>query len=124
MMTLEIVDAHHHFWNLDKNYYPWLVDREEKHFFLGDYSNLKRNYLPNEYRQDARDFKIIATVHVEAEWDRDDQVGETAWLHQIFKDSEMPNAVVGHVWLASKDCEEILNKHQQFPLFRGVDLNQ
>ena len=81
MMTLEIVDAHHHFWNLDKNYYPWLVDREEKHFFLGDYSNLKRNYLPNDYPQDARDFKIIATVHVEAEWDRDDQVGETAWLH-------------------------------------------
>ena len=120
MMTLEIVDAHHHFWNLDKNYYPWLVDREENHFFLSDYSNLKRNYLPNEYRQDARDFKIIATVHVEAEWDRDDQVGETAWLHQIFKDSGMPNAVVGHVWLASKDCEEILNKHQQFPLFRGV----
>ena len=119
-MTLEIVDAHHHFWNLDKNYYPWLVDREEKHFFLGDYSSLKRNYLPDEYKQDARDFKIIATVHVEAEWDRDDQVGETAWLHQIFRDNGMPNAVVGHVWLASKDCEEILNKHQQFKLFRGV----
>ena len=33
MMTLEIVDAHHHFWNLDKNYYPWLTDREENHFF-------------------------------------------------------------------------------------------
>ena len=65
-MTLEIVDAHHHFWNLDKNYYPWLADREQKHFFLGDYSSLKRNYLPDEYKKDARDFKIIATVHVEA----------------------------------------------------------
>ena len=81
---------------------------------------MKRNYLPNDYRQYARDFKIIATVHVEAEWDRDDQVGETAWLHQIFKGSGMPNAVVGDVWLASKDCEKILNKRQQFPLFRGV----
>lgn len=33
MMTIEIVDAHHHFWNIDKNYYPWLKDREENHFF-------------------------------------------------------------------------------------------
>ena len=33
MKKLKIVDAHHHFWNLSENYYPWLQDTEEKHFF-------------------------------------------------------------------------------------------
>ena len=46
MQNSGIVDAHHHLWNLDCNYYPWLVDKKEKDFFLGDYSALKKNYLP------------------------------------------------------------------------------
>ena len=32
----------------------------------------------------------------------------------------MPNAIVGHVWLSANNCEEILYKHRQFELFRGV----
>ncbi len=75
-----IVDAHHHLWNLDRNYYPWLSDRPEEHFFLGDYGALKKNYLPDDYRRDAAGFDVVATVHCEAEWDREDQVGETRWL--------------------------------------------
>jgi predicted TIM-barrel fold metal-dependent hydrolase len=42
MSQLEIVYAHHYFWNLNKNYYPWLHDQEKKQFFLGGYSSLKK----------------------------------------------------------------------------------
>ena len=59
-------------------------------------------------------------MHVEAEWDRNDQVGETKWLQEINKEFGMPNAIVGHVWLSAKNCEEVLCKHRQFELFRGV----
>ena len=120
MKKLKIVDAHHHFWNLSENYYPWLQDTEEKHFFLGDYTELKQDYLPHDYLQDASDYNVLATVHVEAEWDRNDQVGETKWLQKINKTSGMPNAIVGHVWLSADNCEEVLYKHRQFELFRGV----
>ena len=120
MKKLKIVDAHHHFWNLSRNYYPWLQDTEEKHFFLGDYRKLKKNYLPQDYLRDASNYDILATVHVEAEWDRNDQVGETKWLQEINKQFGMPNAIVGHVWLGAKNCEEVLYKHRQFELFRGV----
>ena len=26
---IKILDAHHHFWDLDKNYYPFLIDKIE-----------------------------------------------------------------------------------------------
>ena len=99
MTDLAIVDSHHHLWDLESNYYPWLSDHPEPHFFLGDYSALKRQYLPQDYRRDAEGFRIVKTVHVEAEWDRADQVGETQWLTRIAAEHGMPNAIVGHVWL-------------------------
>ena len=41
-----IVDAHQHFWDLDRNYLPWLKDEPPIAFRYGDYTTLKRNYLP------------------------------------------------------------------------------
>ena len=73
-------------------------------FFLGDYTKLKKNYLPHNYLEDASDYDVVAAVHVEAEWDRNDQVGETKWLQKINKTSGMPNAIVGHVWLSAANC--------------------
>jgi predicted TIM-barrel fold metal-dependent hydrolase len=117
---MKIVDAHHHFWDLERNYYPWLSDHEETHFFLGDYSAMKRNYLPDNYRRDSEGFEVVATVHVEAEWDRDRQTQETAWLHEINAVHGLPSVVVGHVWLAADNCAEVLREHMKHPLFRGV----
>lgn len=51
---------------------------------------------------------------------RSNQVGETTWLTNMNAQFDMPNAIVGHVWLAEKNCEEILIKHNQHKLFRGV----
>jgi predicted TIM-barrel fold metal-dependent hydrolase len=118
--ALQIVDAHHHLWDLDRNYYPWLADRPEEHFFLGDYSALRRNFLPEDYRRATAGYDVVATVHVEAEWDRDDQVGETRWLHEVAAEAGMPNAVVGHAWLANRNCEAVLAGHAAFPLVRGI----
>ena len=36
-------------------------------FFLGDCTKLKKNYLPQHYLEDASDYNVLATVHVEAE---------------------------------------------------------
>ena len=33
--NIEIVDSHHHFWDLDKNYYPFLCDKMDPDFFFG-----------------------------------------------------------------------------------------
>ncbi|WP_420564269.1 amidohydrolase family protein [Thalassobaculum sp.] len=120
MTDLKIVDSHHHLWDLGANYYPWLSDRPEPHFFLGDYSALKRNYLPEDYKRDAVGFDIVKTVHCEAEWDRDNQVAETEWLTALFERAGMPNAIVGHVWLEDPEVEAKLEGHCRSPLMRGI----
>jgi len=116
---LEIVDAHHHLWDL-ANHYPWLSEHPEPDFLLGDYTALKRNYLPDDYRIDAHGLKIVATVHVEAEHDRARSVDETAWLHQIHAQYGMPNAVVAHAFLHDQDLEKLLLAHKRSPLVRGI----
>lgn len=46
MTDLPIVDAHQHFWDLERNYLPWLCDREPSSFRYGNYDELRRNDLP------------------------------------------------------------------------------
>jgi predicted TIM-barrel fold metal-dependent hydrolase len=119
MTDLAIVDAHHHLWDLDVLAYPWLGDGSHAHF-LGDYSALRRNYLPEDYRRDAARQRVIATVHVEAECDRARQVDETRWLTGIHARHGMPSAIVAHAWFDTGDTERILAAHAAFPLVRGI----
>ena len=48
-----VADAHHHFWDPQRNYHPWLRDEPPVPFRYGDYSALKRRYLPADYFADA-----------------------------------------------------------------------
>ena len=82
-MGVTLIDAHHHLWDLKKNPYPWLQQANEPHFFMGNYDALKKNYLWPDYEKDSSAHNVIATVHCEAEWSRDDQVGETKWLTEM-----------------------------------------
>lgn len=122
-----VVDAHHHLWDLSAGHYPWLQDGyDPEAFFLGDYQPLRSNFLPPDYRQasqtsqSTQNWEVVATVHVEAERDRSEQVAETAWLHQMHQQHGMPNAVVAHAWLDRPDTRERLAAHAQFPLVRGI----
>jgi predicted TIM-barrel fold metal-dependent hydrolase len=115
-----LVDAHHHLWDLGRHRYPWLQDAVEPDFFLGDYAPLRRDYLPAGYRADTARQRVLATVHVEAERARDDQLGETAWLHEVQARHGFPNAVVAHAWFHRPDCAEMLAAQAAFPLVRGI----
>ena len=58
---LPIVDAHQHFWDLERHYYPWLCDPELIPFRYGDYSALRRNYLPDDFRRDTRAWRASSS---------------------------------------------------------------
>lgn len=115
-----LIDAHHHLWNLDSHHYPWLQDDVDEGFFLGDYAPLRRNFLPTEYLAQSAGQRVLATVHCEAEHDRADQVAETRWVHQQHARFGFPNAVVAHVWFDRPDCEDIIARHLEYPLVRGI----
>ncbi|MBT7760454.1 MAG: hypothetical protein HN732_24195 [Rhodospirillaceae bacterium] len=73
-LDFDIIDSHHHLFDLQAVHYPWLTDHQEEHFLLGNYDALKRNYSPADYRVDTGPLRVIKTVHVEAESDRGDPV--------------------------------------------------
>lgn len=118
--AVTLIDAHHHLWDLKRNYYPWLADKPETHFFLGDYSALKRDYLPDDYRRDAQGHNVLKTVHCEAEWDRDDQVGETAWLSEMNRRHGLPTAIVAHAWFHTDNGPEVIERQAACALVRGI----
>jgi predicted TIM-barrel fold metal-dependent hydrolase len=118
-MGVTLIDAHHHLWDL-KNSYPWLNDANDPHFFLGPYDDLKKNYLWPDYEKDISDHQVLATVHCEAEWARDDQVGETQWLTDMHQRIGHPSAIVAHAWFHTDNCEEILARQASFPLVKGI----
>jgi len=117
---LAVVDAHQHFWDLDRHYYPWLCDPEPIPFRYGDYSALRRTYLPEDYRRDTRAWRIVKTVHVEAEWDRRDPVAETRWLEAVNAGQGLPTACVAFCALDALDAEAVLAAHAASPLARGI----
>lgn len=115
-----IVDAHHHLWDLGQNPYPWLQDPQQIPFRYGDYSAIKRNYLPADYRRDSAGFNIVRTVHMEAEWERSDPAAETRWLTTINAEHGFPNAFIGHGEPQRADIAEVLAAHAKSPLVRGI----
>ncbi|WP_417514491.1 hypothetical protein [Minwuia sp.] len=76
---LPVIDAHHHIWDLAGDLrYPWLSSN--KHSYQGDNTAIRRTYLPAEYRRDSALHNVVATVFVEAEAHRSQQVAETEWV--------------------------------------------
>ena len=120
MDDIEIVDAHHHLWNLGGLYYPFLTDAAKEDFFLGDNSPIRKNYLPEDYRRDSSRHNVIKTIHVEAECDRANQVAESEWITQINAEYGFPNAIVAHAWFDEENSEEILAAQAALPLVRGI----
>jgi predicted TIM-barrel fold metal-dependent hydrolase len=117
---LPILDAHQHFWDPALGRHPWLRAEPPAPFRYGDTRPLRRPYLPADYFADARDHRVVGTVHVEAEWDPSDPVGETRWVHELARREGVPTAVVAQARLDREDVEDVLAAQAAFPLVRGI----
>jgi predicted TIM-barrel fold metal-dependent hydrolase len=120
LWTGPIVDAHQHFWIPEDGRHPWLRPEARIPFRYGDYSAIKRRYLPEDYAEDARGHDIRATVYMEAEWDPADPVGETRWVSDLAARTGRPNAIIAQGWLDRADWPEVLRAQTAFPLVRSV----
>ncbi len=118
--AISLIDAHHHLWDLGMRKHPNLIGERRHDFFMGDDTALRRNYLPADYRRDSAASNVLATVHCEAEWDRDDQLGETRWVSDVAAAHGLPTAIVAHAWFHTPNAEEIVAAQARFPLVRGI----
>src|SRR5687768_15441596 len=117
---MQIIDAPQHFWDLESTYLPWLKCDPPIKFRYGDYSALRRNYLPSDYLRDADDVEIAGSVFVETEWDPKDPLGEVRWVERLQQATGLPSVMVAQAWLDRADAPEVLDAHGQSPIVRGI----
>ena len=115
-----IVDAHQHFWDPVANLYPWLTPAVRIPFRYGDYSAIKRPYLPPDYARDAAGHNVRETVYVEAEWDPADPLGETNYVSGLSARFDLPSAIVAQAWLDGPDIVAVLEGQATSSLVRSV----
>ncbi|MGB5624733.1 MAG: amidohydrolase family protein [Woeseiaceae bacterium] len=114
-----IIDAHHHLWDLQACHYPWLMARGVTRFF-GDPTAIQRDYLVADFRDDAADYELEASVHVQVGVAAGDELKETAWLQKTGDDTGLPSAIVAFCELDSPDAPQSLGAQLEFSRLRGA----
>lgn len=116
---LPIIDAHHHFFDLARNYHPWLSDHPVA-FRYGDYSAIKRDFMPADYQRAIDEHLVVGSVLMEGEWDPRDPIGEMRWASEVAHEHVLPSAAIGQIWLDRADVSEVVVAYRDMPLVRSV----
>jgi predicted TIM-barrel fold metal-dependent hydrolase len=122
LADLEITDCHHHLWDLQANYYPWLTDRITTRV-CGEYSAIRRDYLLEDFWRDAAEVNLVRSVHVQGEHDENDPVRETRWLQSVADDPAsrgFPHGIVAYADFSKDNIRSVLEGHAQCPNIRGI----
>lgn len=116
---VDLVDAHHHFWQLGRFPYRWLgPDAPPARF--GDKAGIARDFLPPDYLRAMQGLPLRASVHVQANCGADDPVDETRWLQGLSDSTGWPSAAIAEVDLTDEDAPELIDGHRQFGILRGI----
>lgn len=119
---VDVVDAHHHLWDLSAVHYPWLMARGERRFF-GDPTPIQKDYLVTDLLADAAGLPLSASVHVQVGVADEDVVAETRWLQSVADSTAsrgLPQAIVAYCDLAREDAPETMRAHLQSRNLRGI----
>jgi predicted TIM-barrel fold metal-dependent hydrolase len=119
MEELPFIDPHHHLWDLEKNYYPWLSDGVKPSAF-GDYTAILKSYRIEDYLADAKNQNLVKSVHLDVGFDPRNPVGETKWLQGVADQHGFPHGIVGYADLSRPDVGDLLDRHMEYPNFRGI----
>ncbi len=117
---MKIIDAHHHFWDPIANYHPWLRDEPMIPFRYGDYSSIRKPFMPDDYDAATKNWDVVATVTMEGEWDENDPTGEALWMQALSDETKRPAAHVAQAWLDRDDLADVLKAYDRLPVVKSV----
>ena len=118
---MEIVDPHFHLIDIEHNPYPWLERGARRpNIFAGRDAELREVFVAKDYQELAARQHVVKAVHVQANWDHSDPVGETGWLSKVAAEEGLPSGIVGYADLAAENIANVLEEHCQYPLIRGI----
>ncbi len=104
-----MIDAHQHFWQLDKPFdYCWLDQPS--------HARIRRNFLPGDLEPLLRGSGVERCVFVQTQHDLE----ENRWALGLTEKYSFIAGVVGWVDLASPACEDQLLEFKAHPKFVGV----
>jgi predicted TIM-barrel fold metal-dependent hydrolase len=116
-----IIDAHIHLWDLGMDRHPWLRPTGGAIQALGDLAPIRRNYLVDDYRRDAVNQNVVASVHIEAAWDRaDDPLAVVEWLETLDKSSGVAIRYIGFADLTAPNAAAMLDRLSEVKRCVGV----
>lgn len=101
------IDAHQHFWQVARGDYAWLTP---------ELTTLYRDYLPEDYQDFIKRFKLDGTIVVQAA----DTLAETEYLLKLANEHEWILGVVGWVDMLSPHVVQDLEYLNQHPKFLGI----
>jgi predicted TIM-barrel fold metal-dependent hydrolase len=112
-----IIDAHHHIWR--QTDLPWLLGPTQPRIF-GPYDAIKRDYPVEEYLADVREWGVVKSVYVQANWAPNWFLDEARYVQETAGRTGWPHAIVAYCDMLQKDARRDLDKLAKFPLMRGV----
>lgn len=125
MARLPFTDTHVHFFDMreERLTYEWLApggDDDEAEV-LGDYAAIRaERYWADDFQAEVRFQNVERVVHVQAALGVENPVEETRWLQAFSDRLGLPHGIVGYADLAAPDAREVIERHLEFPAFRGV----
>ncbi|MEP2704030.1 MAG: amidohydrolase family protein [Roseibium sp.] len=102
-----IVDAHQHFWKIDRGDYFWMDD---------SVAEIRRDILPADLLPHANTCGVTASIAVQAA----PTVAETEYLLDLAKESNLVQGVVGWVDLENAHVATTLSRLATSPDFKGI----
>jgi len=113
-----MIDAHHHLWDLSAVNYPWLMAQGVERFF-GDPTPIQRDYLINEFRNEAIAEGFGASVHIQV--GAENSMDEARWVQSVADaNPDWPLKQVVFVDLTAPDLDAQLDAFQALPSVVGV----
>ncbi len=123
MTKLDFVDTHVHFYDMQHPelfYAHWQPD--VVHPTLGTRTRElgERNFVAEDYIALTRNANVTKAVHVQAAIGSKDPVKETEWLQEAADRTGFPHGIVAYADLREPDVEDMLARHAEYPLLRGI----
>ena len=108
---MNILDTHHHLWDLSLRSYDWITELPENESI-----KINRNFLIDDLDVLADENNVTGTICVQAHQSEE----EALWLLEIAKNSNLIKGVVCWVDLKNSNIGFSLDKYQTYDKFCGI----
>lgn len=117
----KIYDAHLHFWDYQSGHWTWLdSDLPGADEMIGDYKNLKKDYLPGHFKCDIAGLDVDGCTFIQAFGYPNNPFLELKWAGLLKQKTTYPSKIISFIDLKRRDVVSELLLHAEVDGFCGV----